>query len=92
MDRNNNNIKYIAQVIQKLKDETQIESFIRDLLTETEIETLSKRWCILNMLANGQTQREISKNLGVSLCKVTRGSKILKNKDSVITKFLYKEK
>ena len=32
--------------------------------------------------------KEISKELQVSLCKVTRGSKILKNKKSVITKYL----
>ena len=92
MNRNIDEIKNISQIIHQLKDETQIESFIKDLLTNSEIETLSKRWRILKMLINGQTQREISKILGVSLCKVTRGSKILKNKNSVITKYLLKEK
>ena len=38
--------------------------------TESEIETLSKRWRILEMLKDGFTQRDIAKELKVSLCKV----------------------
>ena len=36
------------------------------------------------MLKEGKTQREIAKELKVSLCKVTRGSKILKQTNSII--------
>jgi len=43
------------------------------------------------MLKEGRTQRAIAHELKVSLCKVTRGSKILKDKNSVITKYLVKE-
>lgn len=69
----------------------EIKNFIIEILTESEIETLSKRWRILKMLNEGKTQREIAKELQVSLCKVTRGSQILKNKKSVIAKFLTKK-
>jgi Trp operon repressor len=44
------------------------------------------------MLAQGFTQRDIAKELQVSLCKVTRGAKILRNKDSVFSQYLIKEK
>ena len=46
----------------------------------------------MRMLVEGSTQREIANELGVSLCKVTRGSKILKNKESILAKHLIKEK
>ena len=62
-----------------------------EILTKSEVETLSKRWRILTMLKEGYTQREIAQELNVSLCKVTRGSKILKDKNAIITKYLDKE-
>jgi TrpR family trp operon transcriptional repressor len=64
--------------------------FFKELLTESEIDVLSKRWRILEMLNQGKTQREIAKELQVSLCKVTRGAKILKNKSSMLAKYMAK--
>ena len=82
------NLKELAKAITKLKDDKEILKFLTELLTESEINVLSKRWRILKMLEAGSTQREIAKSLGVSLCKVTRGSKILKDKNAVTTKLL----
>ena len=82
------NILEISAKIKNLKNKEEICNFLLEILTEAEVETLSKRWRILKMLNEGKTQREISKSLNVSLCKVTRGSKILKNKKSVIAKNL----
>ena len=36
-------------------------------------------------------QRDIAKELQVSLCKVTRGAKIMKDKNSILAKHLIKE-
>lgn len=92
----NKKIKEIPQglilAITSLKNEKEVRDFFNDILTQSEIETLSKRWRIMNMLKQGSTQREIAQELQVSLCKVTRGAKILKTKNSVITKYLIKEK
>ncbi len=44
------------------------------------------------MLSNGKTQREIAKDLNVSLCKVTRGSKILKDKKAITPKLIQIDK
>ena len=85
------NIEEISNLVKNFYTEAEIIAFFKELLTESEIETLSKRWCILKMLANGVTQREIAKELGVSLCKVTRGAKILKNKNSSLVKYLMKD-
>lgn len=86
------NINEISKLIKNIKTEVEMTTFFKELLTESEIETLSKRWRILEMLSQGNTQREIAKELQVSLCKVTRGAKILKDKDSVLAKYLIKEK
>ena len=70
----------------------EVEQFLNEILTESELETLSKRWRILNLLKDGVSQREIAKDLSVSLCKITRGSRLLKNKNSITAKYLIKEK
>ena len=92
IDRNKLDMNEIYQILNNLKNEKDISTFLSELLTDSEIETLSKRWRILKLLAKGETQRQISKDLNVSLCKVTRGSRILKNKNAITTKFLIKEK
>ena len=84
-------IKEISKILKNIESSKEIQNFLLELLTESEVETLSKRWRIVKMLIGGKTQRDIAKELNVSLCKVTRGSKILKNKDSVISKKLKKE-
>ena len=81
-------LKEISNKISLIKTEKNVCSFLLEILTKSEFETLSKRWRILKMLKEGKSQREIAKELKVSLCKVTRGAKILKNKNSVITKIL----
>jgi TrpR family trp operon transcriptional repressor len=85
------NIQNISKLVKNLHTEAEVECFFKELLTKSEIETLSKRWRILEMLNQGYTQREIAKDLQVSLCKVTRGAKILKDKDSILAKFLIRE-
>jgi len=85
------NIREISEYINKMNSTDEIYEFFKELLTDSEIETLSKRWRILKMLKDGKTQRDIASELGVSLCKVTRGSKIIKNENAIVTKLLIKE-
>ncbi len=85
-------MKDLYKLIFELKSAKDIEKFFNEIFTDNEIETLSKRWRILKLLARNYTQREISNELNVSLCKVTRGSRILKDKNAIVTKYLIKEK
>ena len=85
-------LKEISKLVKSIDTEAEVTAFLRELLTESEIETLTKRWRILEMLKEGCTQREIAKELQVSLCKVTRGAKIMKDKKSILAKYLLKEK
>ena len=82
----------IAELISTLKTKKEILKFLKEILTEAEIITLSKRWRILKLLSEGETQREIAKKMNVGLCKVTRGAKIIKDKNAITTKYLIKEK
>ena len=81
----------MSKLVKSIYTEAEIEAFFKELLTESEIETLSKRWRILEMLNQGFTQREIAKELQVSLCKVTRGAKIMKDEKSILAKYLKTE-
>ena len=85
------NLQEISRLVKNLHTEVEIENLFKELLTDSEIETLSKRWRILDLLIKGKTQREVAKELQVSLCKVTRGAKILKDKNSILGKHLIKE-
>lgn len=84
-----NSINEISNILSKMNAE-EINQFLAEMLTESELSVLSKRWRILNMLSEGITQREIAKELNVGLCKVTRGAKIMKSKDAIARKYLLK--
>ena len=77
-----NTLKEISNSIAKLTVE-EINAFLTEILTEKEISTLSNRWRILKMLNQNFSQRDIATKLNVSLCKITRGAKILKNKNAI---------
>lgn len=84
-------IKELSILLKKIDTSEEVANFFKELLTESELETLSKRWRILTMLRNGYTQREIAKELQVSLCNITRGAKVMKDEKSVLLKYLIKE-
>lgn len=75
--------KELLEVISSIKDLNRLELFFKEILTPSETEDLSLRWKLLKDLNAGVPQRKIARKYGISLCKITRGSKILKNKDSV---------
>ncbi len=65
-----------------------LDSLFEDLFTPGELADLSLRWKLLKELDQGMTQRKIAEKYGISLCKITRGSKILKNKNSMVHQLL----
>jgi len=85
MDRNTTNKpnKELIQIISGISDESEIEGFLSELLTPQELKNLTMRWQILKELYLGESQRAIAARHRISLCKITRGSKILKRKNSI---------
>lgn len=57
-----------------IKDPKMMELFLNDLLTPAENEDVVKRLQIVKQLTRGISQREIAKNLKISIAKITRGS------------------
>ncbi len=84
--KNDNN--ELFDLLAEINKSEEICDLMREMLTKSELETLSKRWRILKMLSVGRTQRDIAKELKVSLCKVTRGAQILKDEKSIVVKCL----
>ena len=75
----------LIKVFAEISDFEEMKAFIGEILTPKEIEDLSLRWKLLQELHEGTTQRDIASKYGISLCKITRGSMILR-KDNPITK------
>jgi TrpR family trp operon transcriptional repressor len=66
--------------------------FLQEILTPAELHDLALRWELMNKLSQGDSQRQIASELGISLCKITRGAKILKDGQSISRKFLAEKK
>jgi len=75
-------LKELSISLAQINDPLLIERFLKSILTPNEIEEISARWALVQLLDKGMSQRRISKKLGLSLCKITRGSKELKKNNS----------
>lgn len=71
-------------------DAELIEQFFYSLLTPSEADEMAKRWALVKELAKKTPQRKIASNLGLSLCKITRGSRELKKPGSPFRRLLDK--
>lgn len=78
----------LLDVILSIKNKNELESFFEEIFTPAELSDLSLRWKLLKDLHAGMTQRKIAEKYGISLCKITRGSKVLKKEGSVALKVL----
>jgi len=64
------------------QDPELIGEFLKCLLTPSELQEVSSRWALVREIESGTTQREIARKMGLSLCKITRGSRELKKENS----------
>jgi len=78
----------LAAALVGITEREEMERFLEELLTHGELCDVTLRWRLLELLVEGVPQRKIAEELQVSLCKITRGSRILKNKRSVSRKIL----
>ncbi|MFO7842044.1 MAG: Trp family transcriptional regulator [Fidelibacterota bacterium] len=78
----------IVKVFCRINKEAEMKRFLEEVLTESELEALVFRWRLMKDLYHGETQRHIAEKHHISLCKITRGSKILKDKKAISLKML----
>jgi len=74
-----NSILKIARILAKTEDPKVVHQFLEAILTPKEIDAIALRWKLVCMIESGMSQRAIARKLGVSLCKITRGSRELKH-------------
>jgi TrpR family trp operon transcriptional repressor len=82
------NLGELSRAFAATDDPQFIEAFLRSLLTPAEIADVAARWALVKALDRRIPQREIAKELGLSLCKITRGSRELKKEESPFRRML----
>ena len=80
----------LSAALSRTDDPELIFSFLECLLTQNELSEVASRWALVKMLDQGLSQRNIAGQLGLSLCKITRGSKELQKEDSAFKKMIDK--
>ena len=82
------NLTELADALSRTDDPGLIRDFLYCLLTPAEIADIASRWALVKELKRRIPQREIAKDLGISLCKITRGSRELKKNGSAFQRML----
>jgi TrpR family trp operon transcriptional repressor len=72
-------------------DRATMKRFFAEIFTPAEIDDLVLRWRLMEMLEAGASQRAIAGRLGISLCKITRGSKVLRSRRSITRSLMVKQ-
>lgn len=68
-------IRDLYELFSSIDSPDEAKMLLEDILTPQEIDSLAERWQEIQLLAAGHTQREVAKKLGISISKVTRGSR-----------------
>lgn len=85
-------IDQISDIFMKVSgDRKTLKNFLSDILSPGEIEDIHNRLMIIEGLVQNKTQREVSKDLNVSISKVTRASNVIKYGSGLFPK-LFKAK
>jgi len=83
-------IKEFCAILADICETDDMYRFLESILTPKELIDIDLRWQLTKMLADGKTQRSIADELSVSLCKITRGAKELKKKNSILQRMIAK--
>ena len=75
-----------------VEEPKEAEKLLKDILTPRELASVAERWQLVRELAQGTPQREIAAKLGVSISKITRGSRMLQEGSGGFGLFLEKER
>ena len=70
-------MREIYRLFASVKNEKEVEMLLKDILTPQELFSVAERWQLIQELAKGTPQRDIAKKLGLSISKITRGSRML---------------
>ena len=80
--------KKLFEILAGVKNAHEMDKLLHELLTPKELQDIWRRWQIIEDLHHGMPQREIAERHKMSLCKITRGAKVLRAKDSICKQIL----
>lgn len=80
--------KFLLDLLCSIDRSEEMESLLEDLLTEKEIVDIVDRYLIMDDIYKGKSQRDIASSRKMSLCKITRGSRMLKKKNGFMRNLL----
>lgn len=72
-------VENVARIFAAAENYKEVKLLVECLLTPQEKGEILHRWQLLEGLVDGDTQRDIAKQLGVSLATISRGSRLLKH-------------
>lgn len=81
-------LKNLAEILCTIEKPKDMLAFLRDLCTLEELEEISDRWHIVELLSQGYSYRKIATKLGVSTTTVARVASWLSNGQGGYTKAL----
>ena len=80
--------EYLLDLLCSITDKDEMSSLLDDLLTQKEHVDIIQRYLLMDDLYKGISQRDIASKRKMSLCKITRGSRMLKKKNGYMKKLL----
>ncbi len=78
----------IISVFCSTSEPDDMKALFDDLFTESEVKDMITRWLLMTDLYKGKPQREIAEERKLSLCKITRGSRMLKKEGGFMHRLL----
>ncbi|MFZ4394662.1 MAG: Trp family transcriptional regulator [Kiritimatiellia bacterium] len=81
---NEQDVRDVAALFAGVSNQLEMRRMLDEILTPSELHDLALRWKLMQHLQAGVPQRRIATELGISLCKITRGSRILKRPQGMI--------
>ncbi len=74
-------------ILLSIRNPEELDSFLDDMLTNNEIQDIIQRYLLMDDLWKGKSQRDIAADRSMSLCRITRGSKMLKKKSGFMRRY-----
>ena len=78
----------IINVFAATTDEEDLKALFDDMFTDSERRDLVNRWLLMKDIYQGKPQRQIAADRSLSLCKITRGSRMLKKENGFMRRLL----
>ncbi len=81
-------VRDLFSLFSRVESAKEAQLLLRDILTPAELADVAERWALVKELHKGTPQREIAAKLGVSISKITRGSRMLQEGSGGFALFL----